>query len=242
MSSSARATAGPVSGFCSLYPPGSIPNTNYIGNNDVNAGGDQRAEQEVMRLAVIIGVLALATSTAWPQATNVIQRANFVLKGTKQTASGVMSVRIGNKDLIAALNATGDYNFGRGAALFLVAINDQPSRIVVREVNGKQVADTDVSPYMGVREIGSEVHSRNGLTRWATWYFAFDNADTNGETGFQLWGSTIVKRGPVRGRGMGTLTGVSRVQSNVRGVGRVQGAVTVFSGTVSGSSASLVME
>jgi hypothetical protein len=89
-------------------------------------------------------------------------------------------------------------------------------------------------------EIGDEVRSANDSTRWETWNFAFDNGTTNHETSFELWGATTIHRGAIRTPGVGTLAGPQRVQSSVRGVGRVKGAITIFSGTVSGANATLV--
>lgn len=195
--------------------------------------------KKILRSAFITGLLALAISNATAQSTNVLQRANFVLKGTTQTTSDVASVRVVNKDIIAALNATGEYNFGPKAALFFVSTDDQPPALIVREGRGQQVTNTDVSPYFGVTEIGNEVRSRNESTWWETWNFAFDNGSTN-ETGFQLWGETTIHRGAIHAAGIGKLKGFRRVQSEVRGVGRVQGAITVFSGSVSGANATLV--
>ena len=191
--------------------------------------------------ALITSLLALAISNAPAQSTNVMQRANFVLKGTTQTSSDVTSVRVVNKDILAALNATGEYNFGRRAALFFVSTNDQPPALIVREGSGRQATTTDLTDYFGVTEIGDEVHSAKDNTRWETWDFAFDNGTTN-ETGFQLWGATTIERGALRAPGVGPFTGPRRVQSTVTGVGRVQGAITVFSGTVSGANATLLKD
>lgn len=186
------------------------------------------------------GLFVLAMSSATAQSTSVVQRANFVLKGTTQTSSGVTSVRVVNKDILAALNATGVYQFGPKATLLFVSTDDQPPALVVSEASGGQATNTTVSDYFGVTEVGDEVHSTHDNTRWETWDFAFDNGNTN-ETAFQLWGATTIHRGTIRTPGIGTLTGPERVQSDVRGVGRVKGAITVFSGTISGAKATLAM-
>jgi hypothetical protein len=179
-------------------------------------------------------------SSAIAQSTNVVQRANFVLKGTTQTSSGVTSVRLVNKDILAALNATGVYQFGPKATLLFVSADDQPPALVVSEANGGSATSTDISDYFGVTEIGDDVHSPSDKTRWETWNFAFDNGNTN-ETAFELWGATTIHRGAIRTRGVGTLAGPQRVQSDVRGVGRVQGAITVFSGRIDGTNPTLAM-
>jgi len=53
---------------------------------------------------------------------NVIQPVFFVLKGTVQTVSGVASVRVVNKDIVAALNATGVYQFDPKPLCFSAAV------------------------------------------------------------------------------------------------------------------------
>jgi len=195
--------------------------------------------KKIVRFGLMIGLLALAIASATGQSTNVVQRANFVLKGRIQTSSGVKSVRVVNKDIIAALNETGKFNFGQKAVLsFVGGEDDQAPAIVVREVNG-EVITTDVGDYFGVTEVGSEVHSHNDRTRWETWNFAFNNGTTN-ETAFLLWGATTIHRGEIHSRSIGTIEGSRRIQSDVRGVGRVEGAVTIFSGSVFSASSTLV--
>jgi hypothetical protein len=197
---------------------------------------------KMMRFALMAALLALVTTSANAQSTNVVQRANFVLKGTTQTSSGVSSVRVVNKDILAALNATGEYNFGpKATLLFVSADDDQPPALIVQEGSGQQVTNTDVGNYFGVTEIGDSVRSPDDSTRWETWNFAFNNGNTN-ETAFQLWGSTTIHRGTIHTSGIGTLAGPQHVQSDVRGVGRVHGAITVFSGHVDGANPTLVKE
>jgi hypothetical protein len=200
----------------------------------------------INRFGPLTTVLALATAMSMPsasaQSTNVVQRANFVLIGTTQTPTGDKTVRVVNKDILAALNATGAYNFGPKAALFFISANDQPPGLVVREVIGGQTITTDLSPYFGVEEIGDEVDSGNDKTRWETWHFVFDNKNTNSESGFELWGLTTIHRGAIHTSRIGTLAGPQRVQSNVKGVGRWQGATTIFSGSISAGNPALIVE
>ena len=88
----------------------------------------------IVRFAPLTALFALAMSvaSASAQSTNLMQKANFVLIGTTQTPTGDKSVRVVNKDILAALNATGAYNFGPKAALFFVSADDQPPGLVVR--------------------------------------------------------------------------------------------------------------
>ena len=188
-----------------------------------------------MRFALITGLLALATGSGTAQSTNSVQRANFMLRGTVQTATGVRTVRLGNKDILAALNATGVYDFGPRATLLFVSSGDEVPVLMVRDGTGRQTTNTDVGDYFDVTEIGDEVRSPNDSTQWQTWNFAFDNGTTN-ETAFQLWGATTIQRGGMQTRRTGEPGGPPNIQSNVRGVGRVQGAITIFSGTIVGAN------
>lgn len=198
--------------------------------------------KKIVRFALITNLLGLAMSSATAQSTDVVQHANFVLKGTAQTSSGVKSVRVVTKDLLAALNASGAYQFGPRAALLFVSSDDQPPLLIVRDVSGRKTTSTDVSEYFGVTEIGDAVRSPGESTRWETWQFSFDNGNTNVETAFQLWGFTTIHRGTIHTPGIGTLDGSERVQSEVRGVGRLKNAITVFSGKVYGANSSLAKE
>jgi len=197
--------------------------------------------ENFMRFALITGLVALATSGAIAQsATNVVLPAFFALKGTVQTVSGTASVRVVNKDFLAALNATGAYQFGPKATLFFVGSDEQPPVIVVREGSGRQTTNTDVSAFFGVTELGDAVRSADGSTRWETWNFAFSNGATN-ETAFQLWGATTIQQGTSHARRNGEDAGSQNVRSDVRGVGALNGVNTVFSGTVvSGNSTTSV--
>jgi hypothetical protein len=192
-----------------------------------------------MRFALIMGLLALAAFGAIGQSTNVVQPAFFVLKGTTQTASGVKSVRVVNKDILAALNETGVYQFGARATLLFVSTDEQLPELMVRDVVGNLVTTNDVGDYFGVMEIGDEVRSPDDRIRWQTWNFSFDNNTTN-ETAFQLWGATTIQRSTAHAGHNGEVAGSWAFVSDVRGVGRVEGAVTVFSGTVSSRNAAPV--
>jgi hypothetical protein len=201
--------------------------------------------KKIMRFVIMIGFLGLAMATANTQTTNVVLSAFFVLKGTAQTATGVKSVRVVNKDIIAALNETGVYQFGRKATLLLVSTDNETPVLMVRDVTGGQATTNEVDDYFDITEIGDEVRSPDGSTRWQTWNFAFDNATgdaTTNETAFQLWGATTLQSGRSQTRRTREAAISPSVLSDVRGVGRVQGAITIFSGTVSsGNSAPVVI-
>jgi hypothetical protein len=191
-----------------------------------------------IRFAIATGPLALAICAATAQSTNVELPATFVLTGIMQTASGAKWVRVISKDIVAALNESGAYQFKSGATLLFVSSDDQPPLIMVHEGRGLQTTNTDVSDFFGVTEIGDAVRSPDG-TRWETWHFSFDNAATN-TTGFQLWGETTIHRGAIHTTKMGTVTNAPGVQSTVTGVGRLNGAITIFSGSVNGANSTPV--
>jgi hypothetical protein len=192
----------------------------------------------------MIGLLGLAMATANAQTTNVVLPAFFVLKGTTQTATGAKSVRVVNKDIIAALNETGVYQFGPQATLLMVSTDDETPVLMVRDVTGGQATTNEIGDYFDITEIGDEVRAPNGSTRWQTWNFAFDNATgdpSTNETAFQLWGATTLQSGTSPARRTREAAITPRVLAEVRGVGRVHDAITIFSGTVSsGNSAPVV--
>jgi hypothetical protein len=190
-----------------------------------------------IRFAITTGLLALAICGASAQSTNLEMPATFVLKGTVQTASGAKSVRVISKDIVAALNESGEYQFKPGATFLFVSTDDQPPLIMVHEGKGLQTTNTDVSDLFDVTEIGDPVRSPDDSTRWETWHFSFDNGNTN-TTGFQLWGETTIHRGAIRTADMGTVTNAPGVQSKVTGVGRLNGAITIFSGSVNVANSS----
>lgn len=194
--------------------------------------------KRIIPFTLIIGLSTLTVFTAIAQTTNVMQRANFVLKGTMQATSGVgvTTVRLNNKDLLAALNATGQYQFGPRATFLFVSTDDEPPAVMVQVRVGRQVTNTDIGDYFGVTEIGNEVHSQKDDKRWETWNIAFNNGTSN-ETAFILWGATEIHRGAIHARGVKPVIGSQRVESDVRGVGRIEDTITIFSGRVSGVNA-----
>lgn len=164
------------------------------------------------------------------QSTNVVMDAYFVLNGLEQGPAGrVIGFRILSKDIITALNATGNFNFGSGARLLLSSTDDNVPDIVVRETTNGQVTTTDVGAYFGVADIGSEVHTPNHLLAWGVWEFSFDNEQG---TDFHLQGLNTLRRKNLQAPNVGILTRAYQVVVPVSGQGDVKGTNSVFYGTV----------
>ncbi len=191
----------------------------------------------IVRLGIILGVCALAAGQSVAQSTNIVQRAYFVLTGLEQKpAGGVSLVRITNKDILNALNASGAYHFGSGAMLLFVITDNQLPAIVVREQNGTQATTTDVGNNFGIAEQGDAIHALNGATGWATWVFSFDNGH---ETDFQLWGMTTLYERVIQTAGVGAMSGLYGELSRVSGEGGIGGQNVVYYGAVYGGFPSL---
>src|SRR4051812_8660633 len=182
----------------------------------VSSNTKEKRMQKIMRFAIMTALLAVTMFSANAQSTDVVQRVNFVLRGRVQTSSGVKAVRVTTKDILAALNASGAYQFGPRATLLFVSSDDQPPALVVHDGSGQTATNTDVGDYFGITEIGEAVRSSDETTRWETWQISFDNGNTNVSTAFQLWGATTIHRGPIHTAGIGTLAGSQRVQLEVR--------------------------
>lgn len=201
------------------------------GRNRASTKRLENCMKKSIGFVLLTGSLALATSTANAQSTNTTLRATFALKATIQTVSGVASARVVNKDILAALNASGAYHFGPKATLLFVSTDEEPPLLIVREGTGQQTTDTDVSDFFGVTEVGDPVRSGDGGMRWETWNFAFNNGTTN-ETAFELWGETTIQQGTPHARHNGEGAGSPAFRSDVRGVGRLTDEITIFSGTI----------
>ena len=181
-----------------------------------------------------ISALVAAGSTAHAQkAYDVTVVTQFALSGVKQSDQFTRPVKITNKDILAALNATGRFNFGTGAQIILVSLQDDLPTFSVRQGNGTNAATTDISNYFYITEPG-ELHSADNLTSYAFQIFTFDNR--NG-TSFTVSGVTALHRGTVTGPGVGPLSRVKTLSANLSGSGSVDGASIVVRGTVHGGSA-----
>lgn len=179
----------------------------------------------LVKLAVLISLLALNTELAQAQTTYVVLKAYFALNALQQTGSGAASIRITNKDVLAALNASGSFHFSSGAQIILRSFEDQLPIVLVRDTDG---STTDVSSDLTLSDSGSEIHMANNLTSWAIWNYALS---TGQSLDFNISGLVTLYRGPINSPN-GTLTRVYNAATHVYGQGDVNGSPAVFSGTV----------
>lgn len=189
-----------------------------------------------IKLGTLILLLAWAGSIASSPGqgvTNVALVANFALTGFRQVGSqDVMPVRITNRDIFNALNATGRFSFGSNAQLLLVSTDDQEPLIWARERNGMNVTTTDVSSFLSITQ-PEEVDGNNGMTSYAFRIFNFD--DHNGNS-FSVSGVTTLQRGLIVSRNIGPLDRVRTGTAQVTGGGTIAGAAAMFQGTVTAGS------
>src|SRR2546423_7334645 len=121
--------------------------------------------------------------------TNVAMVTQFALSGVKQAEpSTAAPVRITNKDILAALNATGRFDFASNAQLLLLSFEGELPTFAVRQRNGTNVTTTDISRYFFITE-PTEIHSADRLSAYALYVFTFDNQ--NG-TSFTVSGMTTL--------------------------------------------------
>jgi hypothetical protein len=189
--------------------------------------------RRLITVGLLSGLLTLTAARAAAQTTDVVMNAYFVLNGLKQARDGGVTVfRMTNKDILAALNATGDFQFPVGAVLLFRSVDDDLPSIVVREVHGSQTNTTEVGNYFGLADVGSEVHTRTHLLGWGMWAFAFDNGLG---TEFHLWGLNTLRRSNLTAPGVGSLTRAYQVVVPVTGEGATGNANSVFYGTIYGN-------
>ena len=188
---------------------------------------------KMMKRLVSGALFALGLGAAHSQTTNVLLVANIALSGVKQAGNNAAPVRITTRDILADLNATGQFNFGRTAQLVFVSQEDQLPTFGVRERSGTSATLTDISSFFSISE-AVEVHANNNATGYALQTFSFD--DHNG-TAFSVTGLTTLRRGRIRSRGIGELDRVVSAASQVGGEGSIGGANAVLRGTVSGGAA-----
>jgi len=183
----------------------------------------------------LAAMVALGVGVAHAQGvTNVAMVTQFALTGLRQAGpSTATPVKITNKDILAALNATGRFDFASNAQILLLSFEGELPNFAVRERKGTNVITTDISRYFFIIE-PTEVHSADHLSGYALYIFTFNNE--NG-TSFTVSGMTTLHAGTITGPGIGPLTRDRTLTSTVNGPGNMDGASIVLRGTVHGGSA-----
>jgi hypothetical protein len=187
-----------------------------------------------LKLSAIAGLLACGSGTVVAQGITVAMQAHFALSGFKQVdESTASSVKITNKDILNALNATGRFNFGSKAQIVFLSLEGELPSIAVREGNGTDAVTTDISDFFSITE-PQEIHSSDHMHSYAIYVFNFDNQ--NG-TSFSVSGLTLLHAGSITGPGIGTLTRDRTLNATVNGSGAIDSASMVVRGSVNGGSA-----
>jgi hypothetical protein len=181
----------------------------------------------------LIGIFAAGTAVAdAQQPITVAMVTQFSLTGVKQVSDSSMGpVKIANKDILAALNDTGRFNFGNNAQILLLSVDGNLPTFAVREKSGTNVITTDISSYFFITE-PLEVHAP--LAGYALWFFSFDNQ--NG-TSFNVSGQVNLHGGTIIAPGGGNLSRDKTLTSTVSGSGTANGANIIVRGSVHGGSA-----
>jgi hypothetical protein len=187
-----------------------------------------------MKLSAIAVFVAFGSGAVVAQVTNVSMVTQIALSGVRQNGdSTVAPVRIANKDILNALNATGRFSFASSAQIILLSFEGQLPNFAVRERNGTDVTTTDISDFFFITE-PQEIHSANHLSSYAIYVYNFDNG--NG-TSFTVSGLTLLHAGTITGKGISPLTRDRILTSTVNGSGAFNGATMDVRGTVHGGSA-----
>ena len=161
--------------------------------------------KNTLRLTLIAGLMALGVAQSRAQSTNtnvitfttnIQQQVTVTLTGYTggaSNATGVASVRIGNKDLISSLSTATGVPFSPKARLIAITplgilSNTGPFFFVQDSLSGTNV-NTDVSQFFSASTIGTPVvkaktNSKGNVsgTEWSINSFSFGStgADTNG--------------------------------------------------------------
>jgi hypothetical protein len=187
-----------------------------------------------MKLGALAIFLACGSGVAFAaQVTNVSMVTHFSLSGVRQAGQSTsVPVKLSNKDLLSALNATGRFNFQSDAQIILLSFEGNLPKFAVRERNGTDVVTTDISSYFFITE-PSEVHSADHSS-YAIYIFKFNNR--NG-TSFSVSGMTTLHAGTITSPGIGPLFRDRTLSANLNGSGTLNGDTMVVHGTVQGGSA-----
>jgi hypothetical protein len=179
------------------------------------------------------------TVAAQEQIFSTAKNAYFELTAIVQKANGGTNmVRITNKDILAALNATNAFNFDNHAKLLLRSVNGGIPSFVVRESGSKVVTnnEVDVSEFLTLVEPGDAVHSRNQMVNWGIWTYTLNGGDG---TDFTFWTFTTLHTGAIPTGQGGKLLRTVNLVSPGSGPGHVDGANAQFSGRVFANHARL---
>jgi hypothetical protein len=186
-----------------------------------------------MALCAIAVFLTIGSRVAVAAVTNVSMVAHFTLSGFKGDQSSAAPFKITNKDILQALNDTGQFNFSSSAEIIFLSFEGELPSIAVRERNGSDVTTTDVSSFFFITE-PLEVHHGPHKTSYAIYIYNFDNQ--NG-TSFAAGGMTTLHGGTLTGPGIGALDRDKSLTTAASGSGSVNGDTIVVRGTVNGGSA-----
>lgn len=177
----------------------------------------------------------LSAQTNTNQIYSTVKDATFALTAIVQTSDGgTHNVRIINKDVLAALNGTGAFNFGADAKLLLRSVNGGIPSFVVRESVSNEVATTDVSDYLTLTEPDDAVHGRDSKVNWGIWNYTLNGG---GGIDFTFWGLTTLYTGSIPTGNGGDLLRTVKLNSIGSGPGHIAGANAQFSGKISGDNA-----
>lgn len=184
------------------------------------------------QIAVIGALLAVGVAQSYAQTPVVVSQLKVTLSGFAGGESAAAPVKITNKDIINALNASDSaFGFSNGAKLMVAVPADggDPS-FFVRDGG----TDTDVTDFFGSSS-GDLVAASNGKTQYQIRELSFANGA--GES-FDVSGFSTDKVGSVNGKDTGKLDGqVISSTSTVSGSGSVDDTTTVLKGTIGTSGA-----
>lgn len=176
--------------------------------------------------------LCFFTVTAQEQIYTTVKDASFVFTAIVQKPDGGTNrVRLTNKDVLAALNATGEFNFDKHAKLLLRSVNGGLPTFIVRESTSKVAtnSDVDVSDTLTLFEPDDAVHGRNQKVNWGIWNYTLI---AGGGTDFTFWGFTTLHSGAIPTGNGGKLLRAVNLNSIGSGPGHVDGSSAQFSGRV----------
>ena len=184
------------------------------------------------QIAVIGALLAVGAAQSYAQSPFVVSTLNINLSGFAGGESSATPVKITNKDIINALNASsGAFGFSKSAKLLIeVPAGGGSPSFLVRDGG----TDTDVSDFFGTGS-SDVVVTTNGKTQYEIFDLSFDNGA--GES-FDVSGYATDHIGSVNGKDTGKLDGeITSFTSSDNGTGTVDGTLAILKGTIGASGA-----